>query len=355
MGEKLLMKGNEVIAEAALRAGCRHYFGYPITPQTEVAAYMAKRMPKIEGGTFLQAESEIAAINMVIGVASTGKRVMTSSSSPGIALKSEGLSYLAGCDLPALVLNVQRGGPGLGGIQPSQSDYFQATKAGGHGDFRMIVLAPASVQEMVSLTFKGFDLAEKYRMTSMLLADGTMGQMMEPVSLDMGEVEAHDKSWAVTGTKEEREPNIINSLFLKPEELEEFNINRYKKYAHIEENEVMYDEYMMDDAEICVVAFGVAARVSQNAIDEARKQGIKVGMIRPITLWPFPKKVLNAAADKVKAFVSVELNMGQMIEDIELATRCKKPVLLCNRSGGMIPTTQNVLDKIVEANNGGAN
>lgn len=356
MSEKVLMKGNEAIAEAAIMAGCRHYFGYPITPQTEVAAYMAKRMPKIEGGTFLQAESEIAAINMVIGVSSTGKRVMTSSSSPGISLKSEGLSYLAGCDLPALVVNVQRGGPGLGGIQPSQSDYFQATKAGGHGDFRMIVLAPASVQEMVNLTFKGFELGDKYRMTSMLLADGTMGQMMEPVSLDMGEVQRIDKPWALTGTKEEREPNIINSLFLKPEELEQFNIDRYKKYEYIEQNEVMYDEYMMEDAEICIVAFGVAARVSQNAIDKAREQGVKVGMIRPITLWPFPKQVLNAAADKVKAFISVELNMGQMIEDIELATRCKKPVLLCNRSGGMIPTTQNVIDKIMEADKiGGAN
>ncbi len=356
MAEKVLMKGNEAIAEAAIMAGCRHYFGYPITPQTEVAAYMAKRMPKIEGGTFLQAESEIAAINMVMGVAATGKRVMTSSSSPGISLKSEGLSYLAGCDLPALVVNVQRGGPGLGGIQPSQSDYFQATKGGGHGDFRMIVLAPASVQEMVSLTFKGFDLGDKYRMTAMILADGTMGQMMEPVSLDMGEVTQYNKDWAVTGTKDERKPNIVNSLFLKPDELEVFNIDRYKKYAQIEENEVMYEEYMMEDAEICIVAFGVAARVSQNAIDEARKQGIKVGMIRPITLWPFPKKVLNAAADKVKAFVSVELNMGQMIEDIQLATQCKKPVLLCNRVGGMIPTTENVLDKINEANKiGGAN
>lgn len=356
MAEKVLMKGNEAIAEAAIMAGCRHYFGYPITPQTEVAAYMAKRMPKIEGGTFLQAESEIAAINMVMGVAATGKRVMTSSSSPGISLKSEGLSYLAGCDLPALVVNVQRGGPGLGGIQPSQSDYFQATKGGGHGDFRMIVLAPASVQEMVSLTFKGFDLGDKYRMTAMILADGTMGQMMEPVSLDMGEVTQYNKDWAVTGTKEERKPNIVNSLFLKPDELEVFNIERYKKYAEIEENEVMYEEYMMDDAEICIVAFGVASRVSQNAIDEARAKGIKVGMIRPITLWPFPKKVLNAAADKVKAFVSVELNMGQMIEDIQLATQCKKPVLLCNRVGGMIPTTENVLDKINEANEiGGAN
>ncbi len=349
MSEKVLMKGNEAMAEAAIMAGCHHYFGYPITPQTEVAAYMSKRLPKIEGGVFLQAESEIAAINMVMGVAATGKRVMTSSSSPGISLKSEGISYLAGCDLPALIVNVQRGGPGLGGIQPSQSDYFQATKGGGHGDFHLIVLAPASVQEMVNLTFKGFDLAEKYRMPVMLLSDGTMGQMMEPVSLDEGEINSYDKSWAVTGTKDERKPNIVNSLFLKPDELEIFNFERFKRYAKIEAEEVMYEEYMMDDAEICIVAFGVAARVSQNAIDEARKQGIKVGMIRPITLWPFPKEALCKAADKVNSFISVELNMGQMLEDIELATRCKKPVLLCNRTGGMIPTTQNVLDSINEA------
>ena len=349
------MKGNEAMAEAAIMAGCHHYFGYPITPQTEVAAYMSKRLPKIDGGVFLQAESEIAAINMVIGVSSTGKRVMTSSSSPGISLKSEGISYLAGCDLPALIVNVQRGGPGLGGIQPSQSDYFQATKGGGHGDYHLIVLAPASVQEMVSLTFHGFDVADKYRMPVMLLADGTMGQMMEPVSLDMGEVHKYDKPWALTGTKGERKPNIVNSLFLKPDELEQFNIDRFERYKTVEKNEVMYDEYMMDDAEICIVAFGVAARVSQNAIDEARKAGIKVGMIRPITLWPFPKEVLCRAADKVKAFISVELNMGQMMEDVELSIRCKKPVLLCSRTGGMIPTTQNVLDKITEANNlGGA-
>ncbi len=349
MQEKVLMKGNEALAEAAIMAGCHHYFGYPITPQTEVAAYMSKRLPKIDGGVFLQAESEIAAINMVIGVASTGKRVMTSSSSPGISLKSEGISYLAGCDLPALVVNVQRGGPGLGGIQPSQSDYYQATRGAGHGDFHTIVLAPASVQEMVSLTFKGFDLAEKYRMTAMLLSDGTMGQMMEPVSLDMGEVKTYDKSWALTGTKCERQPNIVNSLFLKPDELEQFNFKRYEKYAQIEENEVMYDTYMMDDAEICIVAFGVAARVSQNAIDEARSRGIKVGMIRPITLWPFPKKVLFETADKVNAFISVELNMGQMKDDIELATKCKKPVLLANRTGGMIPTVEDILAKIDDA------
>lgn len=352
MADKILMKGNEAIAEAAIKAGCMHYFGYPITPQTEVAAYMAKRMPKIDG-TFLQAESEIAAINMVYGVSSAGKRVMTSSSSPGIALKSEGLSYLAGADLPALVVNVQRGGPGLGGIQPSQSDYFQATKAGGHGDFRMIVLAPNSVQEMADLTIKGFDLADKYRMTAMILADGTMGQMMEPVEIrEDAEIAAYDKSWAVTGTKGERPHNIVNSLFLKPDQLERTNFERYERYKIIEENEAMYEEFMMDDAEICVVAFGIAARVSQNAIVEARKKGIKVGMIRPITLWPFPKKPLLAAADKVNKFISVELSMGQMVEDIELAIRCKKPVELCNRVGGMIPSPEEVLAKIEEANGG---
>lgn len=355
MSDKVLMKGNEALAEAAIMAGCRHYFGYPITPQTEVAAYMSKRMPKING-VFLQAESEIAAVNMVIGVASTGKRVMTSSSSPGISLKSEGISYLAGCDLPALIVNVQRGGPGLGGIQPSQADYFHATRGAGHGDFHLLVLAPASVQEMVNLTFKAFDLAEKYRMPAMILSDGTMGQMMEPVSLDAGEIHEYDKSWALTGTKCERKPNIINSLCLQPEELERLNVERYERYKIVERDEVMYEEYMMDDADICIVAFGVAARVSQNAIDKARAAGIKVGMIRPITLWPFPKKVLLDTADRVKAFISVELSMGQLIEDIELATRCKKPVLLCSRVGGMIPSTDNVLDKIKEADKiGGAN
>ena len=346
------MKGNEAIAEAAIIAGCRHYFGYPITPQTEVAAYMAKRMPKI-GGVFLQAESEIAAINMVYGVSSTGKRVMTSSSSPGIALKSEGISYLAGADLPALVVNVQRGGPGLGGIQPSQSDYFQATRSAGHGDFRMIVLAPSSIQEMAELTVKGFDLADKYRMTTMLLADGTMGQMMEPVSLDFAIGEKVEKPWAVTGTEGKREHNIVNSLYLKPEELEKTNFERYERYEIVKENEVMYEEYMMDDAEICVAAFGIAARVSKNAVDEARKQGIKVGMIRPITLWPFPEKQFKAAADKVHTFISVELSMGQMIEDIKLSVEGKADVTLCNRVGGMIPSPEQVLESIVNVSKGG--
>ena len=352
MAEKVLMKGNEAIAEAAILAGCRHYFGYPITPQTEIAAYMAKKMPKI-GGCFLQAESEVAAINMVYGVASTGKRVMTSSSSPGISLKAEGLSYLAGSDLPALVVNVQRGGPGLGGIQPSQADYFQATKGCGHGDYKMIVLAPSSVQEMANLTVKGFDLAEKYRMTSMILADGTMGQMMEPVCLEEAVVADYDKSWAVTGTKCERKKNIINSLSLIPEELEKLNFARYDRYKTIEENEVMYEEYMMDDAEICVAAYGIAARVARNAIVKARAEGIKVGMIRPITLWPFPQKAFEVAAEKVNSFICVELSMGQMIEDVKLYTKSKKPVALCNRVGGMIPSPEQVLESIKKANEGG--
>lgn len=355
MADKVLMKGNEAIAEAAILAGCRHYFGYPITPQTEIAAYMAKKMPKI-GGTFLQAESEIAAINMVYGVAAAGYRVMTSSSSPGISLKGEGISYLAGADLPALVVNVQRGGPGLGGIQPSQSDYFQATRGGGHGDYHLIVLAPASVQEMAELTVRAFELADRYRMTSMILADGTMGQMMEPVALDFDVRPQPEKPWATTGTGMKRPHNIINSLSLVPEELEQFNIARFERYQHIEENETLYEEYRMEDAEIAIAAFGIAARVSKNAINEARKLGIKVGMIRPITLWPFPKAPFLKATSHVKRFISVELNMGQMIEDVRLATECRVPVTLCNRVGGMIPSPDQVLDAIREAaKNGGKN
>ena len=347
MADKVLMKGNEALAEAAIQAGCRHYFGYPITPQTEVAAYMAKRMPKI-GGCFLQAESEIAAINMVYGVASAGKRVMTSSSSPGISLKEEGISYLAGADLPAFIVNVQRGGPGLGGIQPSQSDYFQSTRGGGHGDYHIIVLAPSSVQEMADLTVKGFDLADEYRMPAMVLADGTMWQMMEPVTMGNYQPKTVEKPWAVTGTKLARPHNIVNSLYLNPEELERTNFERYARYAVIEQKEAMYESFLMDDADICVTAFGIAARVSRNAVLAARAEGIKVGMLRPITLWPFPKAPFAEAADRVSAFISVELSMGQMIEDVELATRCKRPVYLCNRTGGMIPSPEQVLAKIKE-------
>lgn len=345
MSEKVLMKGNEAIAEAAVRAGCMHYFGYPITPQTELAAYMAKRMPKI-GGTFLQAESEIAAINMVYGVSASGKRVMTSSSSPGVSLKQEGISYIAGADLPALIVNVQRGGPGLGGIQPSQSDYFQATKGGGHGDYHLIVLTPASVQEMADLTSLAFDLSDKYRVPAMLLADGTMGQMMEPVILPEPHESHIDKPWAVTGTQMKRRHNIVNSLFLNPAELEKTNIERFERYKLIEENEARYESFMTEDAEIVVVAFGIAARVSKNAVAAARKEGIKAGLIRPITVWPFPKKPISELAEKVKGFISVELSMGQMIEDIKLAENCIRPVELCFRAGGMIPSPEQVLDSI---------
>ena len=353
MKEKVLMKGNEAMAEAAILAGCRHYFGYPITPQTEVAAYMAKKIPKI-GGTFLQTESEIAAINMVYGVASTGKPAMTSSSSPGISLKCEGISYLAGADLPALIVNVQRGGPGLGGIQPSQSDYFLATRGPGHGDFHVLVFAPASVQEMADLTGRALHLAWKYRMPAMLLADGTMGQMMEPVELpEECRAFGNDNPWAVTGTEMKRPHNIINSLELAPDELERKNFERFRRYEQVQAEETMWEEYQMEDAEICIVSYGITARIARNAIVEARKEGIRVGMIRPITLWPFPKAPLLAAADKVKAFLSVEMNMGQMKEDVELAIRCKKPVDLCCRVGGMIPTPKEVLQHIHALAEGG--
>jgi 2-oxoglutarate ferredoxin oxidoreductase subunit alpha len=277
---------------------------------------------------------------------------MTSSSSPGISLKSEGLSYLAGSDLPAFLVNVQRAGPGLGGIQPSQSDYFQATRGGGHGDFHNIVLAPASVQEMASLTVKGFDLADRYRITAMILADGMIGQMMEPVSLDVGEQPAYEKPWALTGTKMERKKNIVTSLYLNPAELEQKNIARFERYKLVREREVLYETYRMEDAEICVVAYGIAARVSKNAVSAAREQGVRVGMLRPITLWPFPTGALAEAAETVKHFLSVELSMGQMIEDIERAVRCARPVTLVSRVGGVIPSPEQVLAAILEAAGG---
>ncbi len=349
MSAKVLMKGNEAIAEGALLAGCRHYFGYPITPQTEIAAYMAKKMPKL-GGTFLQAESEVAAINMVIGASAAGRRAMTSSSSPGFALKSEGLSYLAGCDLPAVVVNIQRGGPGLGGIQPSQADYYHATKSAGHGDFRMLVLAPNSVQEMMDCAFNAFDLADKYRITVMILSDGTLGQVMEPVNT-AAKIPSPpvDKPWALTGTGEMRPPNIVNSLYIAPEELEDTVFKRFERYKVIEENETRYEEYLVNDAEIVVVAYGATSRIAKNAIDSARREGIKAGLLRPITLWPFPKKPLYDLAQNAKAFVVAELSMGQMAEDVELAIRCQKPVFLCRRTGGVVVTPEEVLQKIREA------
>ena len=344
MGKKVLMKGNEALAEAAIRSGCRFYYGYPITPQTELAEYMARNLPKA-GGTFLQAESEIAAISMVYGTSAAGKRVMTSSSSPGISLKQEGISYLAGSNLPAVIVNVQRGGPGLGGIQPSQSDYFQAVKGGGHGDYHLLVLAPSTVQEMADLTVLAFDLADKYRVQSMILADGTVGQMMEPVELPEPVTTEYERPWALKGMGKGK-AKCITSLSLSPEELEQWNFNNFEKYHIIEQNEQRAEEFMMDDAEVCVVAFGISARISRNAILAARAKGIKAGLVRPITLYPFPKDVLKKAASHVDRFISVELNMGQMIEDVKLAIECSRPVSLCNRTGGVIVSPEEVLAAI---------
>lgn len=352
MGEKFLMKGNEALGEAAILAGCRNFFGYPITPQTELAAYMAKKLPKV-GGTFLQAESEVAAVNMVYGAASAGQRVMTSSSSPGVSLKSEGMSYLAGCDLPALVVNVQRGGPGLGGIQPAQSDYFQATHGPGHGDFRLLVFAPSTVQEVVDTVFLAFEKADQYRMPAMILADGILGQMMEPVEFPEGaDVKKFEKPWATTGTQGKRKKNIINSLFLQADQLEVINLERFKRYEEVAKNEQRWEEFMLDDAEIVVVAYGASARIAKNAIRAAREKGVKAGLIRPISLWPFPTDILRKTAEKAKAFVSVELSMGQMINDIRLAIDCSRPVYLCNRVGGMVMTPDEVEAVIVKAQGG---
>lgn len=345
MGQKFLMKGNEAIAEAAIRNGCIHFFGYPITPQTEVSAYMSKVLPKI-GGTFLQAESEIAAINMVLGASSCGVRAMTSSSSPGISLKSEGVSYIAGSDLPCVILNVMRGGPGLGGIQPSQSDYWQATKALGHGDFQLLVFAPATVQEIVDLMGVAFDLAEKYRMPALILADGMLGQMMEPVEFPEKKTELPVRPWATTGTKGARRPNIINSLYLKPDELERTVVERFKRYETVKANEVRVEEYLTEDAEYVVVAYGATARVVRSAVESARAEGIKVGLIRPITLWPFPEKAIADAAKRVKGMLTVEMSMGQMVEDVRLAANGACSVSFFGRTGGVVPTPAEVLREI---------
>ncbi|MDR0914274.1 MAG: 3-methyl-2-oxobutanoate dehydrogenase subunit VorB [Oscillospiraceae bacterium] len=354
MAERFLMKGNEALAEAAIRAGCKHFFGYPITPQTELAAYMSKKMPKI-GGTYLQAESEIAAANMVLGAASCGIRAMTSSSSPGISLKTEAISYMAGSDLPCLIINVQRGGPGLGGIQPSQADYWQATKALGHGDFQVIALAPSSVQEMVDLVAKAFELADTYRMPAMILADGMLGQMMEPVEFDdNAEVKKTEKPWATAGHGGKREHNVINSLYMMPQDLENLVNERFARYEVIKQNHQMAEEYLTDDAEIVVVAYGASSRVSHSAVDMARAQGIKAGLIRPITLWPFPTDVLQKAAKTAKAFLTVEMSKGQMVDDVKLAIDCAVPVEFFGRTGGIIPTPDEVLAQIKALAQGGA-
>ena len=346
MAEKVLMKGNEALAEAAIQCGCKHYFGYPITPQTEIAAYMSKRLPK-EGGVFLQAESEVAAINMVLGATAAGVRSMTSSSSPGVSLKSEGVSYIAGSDLPALIINVQRGGPGLGGIQPSQSDYWQATKALGHGDFQMFVLAPSTIQEMVDFVPLAFEVGEKYRVPSMILSDGMLGQMMEPVEFpEKKDTAIAEKPWATNGHQNKRPKNIVNSLYIEPEVLENLVKERYERYEKIKAEEQRAEEFMTEDAEIVIVAFGASSRVARSAIKTAREEGIKVGMVRPITLWPFPEKAIEKTIPTAKKYLCVEMNMGQMVDDVRLVVHGRKPVEFFGRTGGVIPTPAEVLDQI---------
>ncbi len=361
MGDIRLMKGNEVIAEAAIRYGCDAYFGYPITPQSEVMETLMARRPWEETGmVVLQAESEVASINMMLGGASAGKRVMTSSSSPGISLMVEGISYMAGSELPGLIVNVQRGGPGLGTIQPAQSDYFQATKGGGHGDYRLIVLAPSSVQEMNDFVGLGFDLAFKYRNPALILADGVVGQMMEKVELSEfkprwtnEQVEELNGSWACTGKKEHREANVVTSLDMIPERHERYNQKLQAKYRKLEEEEVRYEALKCDDAEYIIVAYGVSARISQKAVDILREKGLKVGLFRPITLYPFPKKQITELAARVKGFLSVEMSSGQMIEDISLAVQGKAKVEHFGRMGGMLAAPGEVAEAMVSKIIGG--
>jgi 2-oxoglutarate ferredoxin oxidoreductase subunit alpha len=352
MGEKKLMKGNEAFAEAAIRAGCDAYFGYPITPQSEVMEYLAAQQPHLRTGmVLLQAESEVAAINMVYGAAGTGKKVMTSSSSPGISLKQEGISYLAGSELPCIILNVMRGGPGLGTIQPSQSDYFQATKGGGHGDYRMIVLAPASVQEMADFVKLGFDLAFKYRNPVMILSDGIIGQMMEKVELfdQIPRMTEFDQRWVTTGKTPDRERNIITSVNLDPSVQEKHNHKLQAKYKKICDEEVRFEAIECDDAEYLFVAYGCSARICQKSVKLARAKGIKAGLLRPITLYPFPTDEIKRRVAKLKGILAVELSSGQMIEDVRLAVDGHVKVALHNRMGGMVFSPEEVLDALLKS------
>ncbi len=353
--ELVMVKGNEALGEAAIRAGCRYFFGYPITPQSELPAYMARRMPEVDG-TYLQAESEVAAINMLLGAAAAGVRAMTSSSSPGFSLKQEGISYMIGSELPCVVVNIMRGGPGLGNIQPAQGDYFQMVKGGGHGDYRMITLAPSTVQELVSLTYEAFDLAEKYRNPVAILGDGLLGQTMEPVRFppmkrDPG---PEAKEWALTGAKG-RKKRIISSLELSPENLEAHNLKLQEKFRKMERQEVRYEEYQCSDAELVVVAFGTAARIARAAVDAARTMGYRVGLFRPITVWPFPAEALRALVDRgVTQLLDVEMSSGQMIEDVQLAVLGRARVHFHGRLGGMLPTPREVLEQIQMAMGGEA-
>lgn len=340
---KILMKGNEALGKAAIEAGCKYFFGYPITPQNELPEYMAKELPKI-GGVFLQAESEVSAINMVYGAAGSGARVMTSSSSPGIALKQEGITYMAGAELPAVIVNMMRGGPGLGGIQPSQADYFMSTRGGGNGDYRTPVYAPASIQEAVDMVMEAFDVADYYRTPVMVVGDGMIGQMMEPVEFNSPKKRAlPEKTWATIGTKGERKPNIINSLYLDAQELEDHVMHLEEKYREIEKNEVDWEMYQTEDAELVFVAYGTTSRIVKNAIKELRAEGIKAGLIRPKTLWPFPFAAFDSIPN-AKQLVSVEMSTGQMIDDVKIASNGRWPVSFYGRTGGIIPTPQGIIE-----------
>jgi len=347
--DKILMKGNIAICEGAIDAGVDAYFGYPITPQNEIPAYMSKRMVELSR-VFVQAESEVAAINMVFGAAVCGKRAMTSSSSPGISLKQEGISYLAGAELPCVIVNVQRGGPGLGNISGSQADYFQATKGGGHGDYRLIVLAPYSVKEMYDLTFLAFDLADKYRIPVMILTDGVVGQMLEPIETIKNEqltIKNYEKDWKLDGCKG-REPRLMRSLIMEEDGLEKHNWHLKEKYDDIKKNEIRYEADFTDNAEILVVAFGIAARICKSAVKKLRQEGFKVGLLRPVTLWPFPEKVISDVASKSKKILVVEMNMGQMVEDVKLAVNGKCPVEFLGAPGGAIFADEEIIKKIKE-------
>lgn len=343
---KVLMKGNEAVGAAAIKAGCRYFFGYPITPQNEIPEYMSKELPKV-GGVFLQAESEVAAINMVYGAAGAGARVMTSSSSPGISLKQEGISYIAGAELPCVIVNMMRGGPGLGSIQAGQADYFQATRGGGNGDYRLIVYAPASIQETVDIVMEAFDKADIYRMPVLVLGDGMIGQMMEAVEFkDPIKQVLPEKDWITDGTKEKRQPRVINSLFLEPELLNDHNIKLGQKYKMVEENEVRYEAIGIEDAEVVCVAYGTTSRIVKNAMVELEKEGIKVGLIRPITLWPFPMEAFDKINPKAKGLLTVEMSMGQMIDDVKIASNGRWPVAFKGITGGLVPSPTDVIESI---------
>ncbi len=352
--ERILMKGNEAIAEAAVRAGCRAYFGYPITPQTEISEYLSRRLPEV-GGVFLQAESEVAAINMVYGAAAAGMRVLTSSSGPGLSLKQEGLSYLASAELPCVVVNMARGGPGLGNIQPAQSDYFQATRGGGHGDYRVLTLAPSSVQELVDLTYLAFYLADKYRNPVEILGDGMLGQMMEPVVFREPSLPPlPDKDWAIRG-KNGKERKYILCFALDPRELEKLNLKLQEKYLKVEQEEVRFEYFGSSEPEMLLLGFGTVGRILKSVVKEGEKAGLRLGLLRPITLYPFPKQAVREWAQKAGRVLVVEMNLGQMLEDVLLAVSGKAQVHFYGRTGGMVPTVDEVLERVFALREGGGN